>query len=182
MYAPLSIVHKLGLVLAYLGFLSVSVVPVVYAVYPPSFTGTTVRPQAQALLARLDRLHLAMLGPGTTALRTLTSGAQMERVAAYGAFTALGDGAVLGGQALVFAGVAAAGVVCLYMAPRAWKGYRPVTWNAVNWYRCVGWAVVDGLVVAAIQGRLWVALRPRAVAQRLTLGEDVDAEEWEDWL
>lgn len=185
-YSDVHITHKLLMLLAYTVFLSISIIPVAYTVYPPSFTGRTVRSQAQALLARLDRLHLSILGPGATALRALTYSTQADQTRMFGAYTALGGEAEIGTQATVFAAVAAVGAGCLYMAPRAWKAYRPVGWNVANWYRCVGWAAVDGFVVAAVQGKLWAALPARVVAQRLGLpgseGGGEQWEEWEDWL
>jgi hypothetical protein len=150
--------RKLGLVLVYCAFLCISIVPVVYVVYPPGFSGRTVRAEAQALLAEVDRLHLSIMSPGVTVLRIVGYHCQSERI--YQTATQMVEGQKgFGMQALVFFAVGVAWLLCFYLSPKAWKSYRSLVWNLKTWYKCVGWAAVDCLVVASLQGMLWLNLQ-----------------------
>ncbi|KAH6900594.1 hypothetical protein B0T10DRAFT_471113 [Thelonectria olida] len=155
LYSYVGLVRKLGLILAYCAFVGISIVPVVFIVYPPGFSGRTVRAEAQALLAEVDRLHLSVISPGVTVLRIAGYHFQSHWIYDYATRSIQGD-EPYGKQALVFFAVGAAWLCCFYLSPQAWKSYRSLGWNLRIWYKCVGWAAVDCLVFASLQGLYWL--------------------------
>lgn len=96
-------------------------------------------------------LHALFLNPSATVLQTAAIFPQLKQMSSRPDLGALSTNS-LGCQALLFPVLA----ICWPLRICLNEGVRwPFQMNLVSWYQLIGWAPVNGLIFAVVQGIIW---------------------------
>lgn len=152
--------RKILLLTLYIVFLFVSVVPIIFEVtLPPPSAGKSLLSDRRGFAALFWYTHQDWVHPIVTILGFAAWYPQLrETSVSPGALSVIG----LGLQAVVF-----------FLLGLSWK-FRNTIWYSglLHWYQSAGWAVVENILFALVQGILgWFAWRARLIYPVLGQGE-----------